>query len=339
MTIKTYIAKRLLLIIPAVVVVSFILFIVVHHSIGNFIYAHVFPSDPEPIMYVRSLYKVDQPWYIQYFYWLKQIVSGNLGLSPWTGRNFSNTLLSAIPYTLSYHVAVLALSVVFGVPFGVMCAVNKYTKSSILIMKISFVCRSFPVFLLGPVIILVYAQILGWLPEGGAHSAVYSGDSIPHTAEYYMDFLKHIILPVFILTILGAAYIAHCTKLSMGAALQKKYIITLQLHGLPEKTVIHHALRNAFPPVVKALGSMSVAMLGAAPLIESIFKWPGLGRYFLYSMLFYEQFVVLGTIFLLGILIIMVHAVFDIFSAWLNPADRIPSFKDFSLYCGHTEKL
>ncbi|MGD2247734.1 MAG: ABC transporter permease [Candidatus Methanofastidiosia archaeon] len=331
MTIKAYAAKRLLLIIPTVVVVSFIVFIVVHHSIGNFIYAFVNPSDPETIMYVRSLYRVDQPCYIQYFYWLKQIVSGNFGLSPWTGKNFSNTLLSAIPYTLSYHVVVLALSMVIGVPFGVVCAVKKYSKSSSFIMKLSFVCRSCPVVLLGPVIILVCAQIVGWLPEGGAHSAIYSGDTIVHTVGYYMDFLKHLVLPVFTLTIIGAAYIAHCTKSSMSAALQKKYINTLQSHGLPENTIIHHVLRSAFPPVVKALGSMSVAMLGAAPLIESIFKWPGLGKYFLYSMLFHEQFVVLGTIFLLGMLIVIVHAVCDIFFVWLNPVDRGPFFKDFSL--------
>jgi peptide/nickel transport system permease protein len=332
MTIKTYATKRLLLIIPTVVSVSFIVFILVYRSNLNILDALINPPiDIEVRFYANEIYGLEYPWYFQYWCWLKQVISGNLGFSILQGRDVTKHILTGIFNTLSYQAAALVLSFSIGIPAGVFSAVKQHSIVGKGIMKASLIGVSLPIFLVGPVIILS-AQILGWIPEASTSSRLYLGDDISYIVEFYLQNLKYMMLLIFTMTIVTTGYITQKVRSSIITALREDFVIALRSKGLKDKTVIcHHALKNAVPSVVKALIPLIAAMLGAAPLIESVFKWPGLGRYFLQAVIHCEQFVILGVVLLLGMHIVIAHAVCDIFSAWVNPGDMVPFHEDFSL--------
>ncbi|MBU6998063.1 MAG: ABC transporter permease [Theionarchaea archaeon] len=323
MGMKEYIIKRILLVIPIVMGISFIVFILMYSLPGDPIDA-IYGITPnlsrEQILHFKEIYGFDRPWYIQYFFWLKELASGNFGFSLLSGRPVSEEIMARIPNTLAYQVSGLVLSVALAIPAGVVSAVRQYSKIDNLVMTGALLGVSFPIFFLGLLLMFLFTLVLHWFPSGGAHSIQYLGKDIPHTLSYYLDYLKHMTLPTLTLAAATTAYTARLVRSSMLSVLREDYIMTARSKGLKERVVIYkHALRNAMLPVITVIGLRLAYTIAGAPITETVFSWPGLGKYFVYAIQRREYFIIIGVTVVLAILIMVANILIDISYRWLDP--------------------
>lgn len=325
---KTYVIKRILLFIPALLGISFIIFVIMYSLPGkttDFMLILEQPkTDIDVLLQIRTVYGLDKPWYTQYYYFLKGFMTGNLGISIISGKPVMEEIMIRTPNTLTYQTAALILSIAMGIPLGVISALNQYSKADSYIMTGALLGVSFPLFFLGLVLIFIFTLILGWLPSGGAHSTAFLGKDIPHTLEYYLDYAKHLILPSVTLALATTGYIARLTRSSMLDVLQEDYVTLAHAKGLRERTVIYkHALKNAVSPVITILGLRIAFMIGGAPIVETIFAWPGLGKYFVYSIRYRDYLVVVGVTVVMGAIILIANLITDLSYRWLDPRVKL----------------
>lgn len=320
---KEYIIKRILLVIPIVMGISFIVFVLMYSLPGDpidVIYGITRGMSREQILHIKEIYGFDRPWYIQYLCWLREFASGNLGFSLLSGRPASEEIMMRIPNTLAYQVSALILSIALAVPAGVVSAVKQYSKIDNVVMTGALLGVSFPIFFLGLLLIFLFALVLKWFPSGGAHSVQYLGKDVPQTFSYYLDYLKHMTLPTLTLAVATTAYTARLVRSSMLSVLREDYIITARSKGLKERIVIYkHALKNAMLPVITVIGLRLAFTIAGAPITETVFSWPGLGKYFVYAIQRREYFIVIGVTIVLAILIMVANILIDISYRWLDP--------------------
>jgi peptide/nickel transport system permease protein len=324
MEMRTYIIKRALLAVPTLLGISLIVFIVMYYLPGDVVDFMLILEQPRTdadiLIQIRAILGLDKPWYIQYYYFLRGALTGDLGLSFLSGRPVVEEILSRVPNTLSYQTAALIISVMIGIPAGVISAVNQYTKTDSYIMVGALLGVSFPVFFIGLVLIFVFSLVLGWFPSGGAHSTEFLGKNIPHTARYYLDYVHHMILPTITLALATTGYTARLVRSSMLSVLREDYIMAARSKGLKEKVVIYkHALKNAVLPVITVLGLRIAFMISGAPIVETIFAWPGLGKFFIFAIRFRDYLVVVGITCVMGALILAANILIDITYKWLDP--------------------
>ncbi|MBU6996857.1 MAG: ABC transporter permease [Theionarchaea archaeon] len=323
MGMREYILKRVILIIPMLMGISFIVFMLMYLMPGDAVdlmLALQPDTDPAYVAHIKSIYGLDQPWYIQYFYWLKQFATLNLGSSFLSGRDVSEEIGARVVNTLSYQLLAVVFSIAVAIPAGIVSAVKQYSKTDNLVMTAALLGVSFPIFFLGLMNIFLFALILGWLPSGGAHSTVFLGRDIPHDFSYYLDYLKHLALPTLTLGLASTAYNARLVRSSMLNVLREDYIMTARAKGLKERVVVYkHALRNAMLPVITVTGMQIALTLGGAPITETVFSWPGLGKYFVYAIQHRDYFVIVGITVVLGTLILVANVLIDISYKWLDP--------------------
>jgi peptide/nickel transport system permease protein len=325
--ILNYVMKRALFVAPVLLAVSFIVFMLVYLCPGdaidrslNLTQAISDAPDIEEFLHLKHIFGLDQPWYIQYYCWLRQAVSGNLGHSFLTGRPVVQEVIERMPNTLSYQITALILSVLISVPAGVISAVKRNTQTDAYIVMGSLFGASFPPFVIGLLLIFLFTLWLGWFPFGGTHSLEFLGGNIPHDLSYYLDYLKHLILPTITLTLATTGYTTRLVRSSMLTVLQEDYILTARSKGLKERTVIYkHALKNAILPIVTIIGLRIAFMLSGAPVIEIMFSWPGLGKFFVDAMWMRDYFSVIGAAIFMGVVIVVVNLMVDISYKWLDP--------------------
>ncbi|MGD2248884.1 MAG: ABC transporter permease [Candidatus Methanofastidiosia archaeon] len=324
MGMREYVIKRCLLIIPMLMGVSFIVFMLMYLTPGDavdFMLALQPDTDPEYVLRIKEIYGLDKPWYTQYFYWLKEFAKGNLGSSFLSGRPVTTEIITRVPNTLAYQFIGMVISVALAIPAGVISAVRQYSKTDNVVMTGALLGVSFPIFFLGLMLIFLFALILGWLPSGGAHSTQYlGGKDIAHDLGYYLDYLKHLALPSLTIAAATIGYSARLVRSSMLNVLREDYIMTARSKGLKERVVIYkHALRNAMLPVITVLGLRVAFTLGGAPITETVFSWPGVGKYFVGAIQRRDYMVVVGVTVVLSFLILIANVLIDISYKWLDP--------------------
>lgn len=326
---RNYIIKRMLFVPPLLLVISFIVFILVYLCPGDAVdrvmglEQVVGDSNLEDYLRMKEIFGLDQPWYIQYYYWLRQMVQGNLGYSFSSGRPVFNEIMIRIPNTLAYQVTALLLSTAVAIPAGVISALKRNTRTDTYIVMGSLFGASFPPFVTGLMLILLFTLILGWFPFGGTHSFEYAGN-VPHDFNYYLDYLKHLVLPTLTLTLATVGYTTRLIRSSMLSVLQEDYIMTARSKGLKERTVIYkHALKNAILPIVTVIGLRAAFMLGGSPIVEVVFSWPGLGKYFVDAVWMRDYFSVIGASIVLGIFILIANLLVDLSYTWLDPRVKL----------------
>jgi peptide/nickel transport system permease protein len=324
MKMREYVIKRLLLVIPVLLGVSFIMFFLIYRLPGD-------PADyllaledrnvnPEIILRIKEIYGLDKPIYYQYYLFLRRLIAGNLGRSFTSGRQVGQEILARTPNTLALQVAAFALSVAIAVPAGITCAIKQNTKTDTYVMMGALFGASVPTFFLGLLMIYGFALILGWFPTTGAHSTEFFGDGIPHGLQYWIDYLWHMTLPAVTLAVATTGYTARLVRSSMLSVLREDYVMAARSKGLKERTVIYkHALKNAMLPVITLLGLRIGVMLSGAPIIEQVFSWPGLGKYFVLAVKFRDYSVAVGAAIVLGIMIVIANLLIDISYRWLDP--------------------
>ncbi len=288
-------------------------------------------ADKQVLETIRREFKLDQPVYVQFFAYFQNLAVGNLGTSFQTKRPVLSSLLERFPATLELTLASLSFALLGAIPLGVLSAVKRNQPIDHLVRLLSVGGISMPVFWSGLMLIYLFYLKLDWLP-GGSRLGVYTAPPPTITGMFTVDSLlagngplfqeslSHLILPAFILGYGYMALLARMVRSSMLEVLTQDYIRTARSKGLAERAIVlRHGLRNALIPVTTLAGLAFAGLLGGAVLTETIFSWPGIGKFVVDAGLFLDYPVIMGFTLLIAIVYMFVNLVVDLMYSWLNP--------------------
>ena len=308
------IAKRLLQLIPTLFVVSVLIFSLQQLLPGDpaLVMAGE-DKDPEVIEQIRKQYRLDQPIPVQYVYWLKGVLTGNLGESMRLKAPVSDLVLSKLPVTLQLASMAMIIALLIGVTAGIVSAVYRGTRLDYAVNVIGLIGISTPNFWLGIMLIFLFAVNLGWLPASGYVSPF----------EDFWASMKTTILPAFVLGNAIAGVLMRHTRSAMLQALDSDYVRTARAKGLLEpKVVIKHAMRNALTPVI-TLGALEFGtLLSGAVLTEQIFTIPGFGKLIVDAVFNRDYAVVQGVVLVTATTYVLLNLLADIGYVLVNPRLR-----------------
>jgi peptide/nickel transport system permease protein len=302
----SFIVRRTTYSLITLLILSFTIFMVVRLTGDPAVLLAEPGARAEDLERIRELWGLNRPWPVQYFSFLQNVATGELGKSFNYRLPVSELYFQRLPNSLKLALAATLISLVLGVPAGLLSAVRVNGVWDNLGKVLGLLGLSIPGFWLGLVLILVFAVWLRWLPTSGA------GD------------WTHIVMPAVALGWYFAASLLRLTRSSMLDVLRSEYIKLARLKGLPEALVIAvHAFKNALIPVLTLAGVNLVVMVNAAVVIEVIFAWPGIGR-LLYEGIFQRDFpLVQGVVVMAGFMIVGVNLLIDILYAVIDPRIRL----------------
>ncbi len=281
---------------------------------------------------IRRELRLDDPICIQYWLYLKRIVTGELGVSLLTGNSVAADLRSVFPATIELATIGLIIGVGFGVPLGVWSAVRQGTLVDQLIRTVVLFGYSIPVFWLGLVALLVFYAKLGWVSGPGRLSFFYQGmvetrtnmvlidTALTGRSDIFWNAVSHITLPALVLGIYSLAYIARMTRSLMLGELSHEYIITARVKGISETAVIwRHAFRNILVPLITVITLTYAQLLEGSVLVEMVFAWPGIGLYITQSLFNADMNAVLGGTVVIGIAFVSLNLISDLIYRIVDP--------------------
>lgn len=298
-----FIARRLLQTIPVLFIIVTATFFMIRFVPGGPFTAEKAVT-PEVMRNLERAYDLDKPLWQQYVRYLRSVVlHGDLGPSfKYPNRTVNEIIADKLPVSLELGLLSLAVALVFGLTLGILAATRRNTWIDYLCSSLAMIGICLPTFVLGPLLVLLFAIHLGWLNASGWYGPL---DRV---------------LPCLTLGCVYAAYIARLTRGGMLETLSQDYIRTARAKGAGElRIVFHHALRGGVLPVVSFLGPAIAGILTGSFVIETIFQIPGLGREFVNSAFNRDYTLVLGTVLLYAGLIVGLNLVVDVVQVWLNP--------------------
>ena len=303
MNMHKYVLKRILLLIPVLLGVSLLVFAIMSLTPGDPAQLILGENAPkEAVLKLREEMGLNDPFFMQYFRFVKNAIMGDFGRSYTTGREVVGEIFARFPNTLILAVIGIIISVCIGIPIGIISATRQYSFLDSFSMVIALLGVSMPVFWLGLMLILTFSVKLGWLPSGG------------------FDGLKSIILPAVTLGVGSAAIITRMTRSSMLEVIRQDYIRTARAKGVAEKVVINkHALKNALIPIITVVGLQFGHLLGGAVLTESVYSWPGVGRLMVDAIRQKDTPTVLAAVVFLAAAFSVVNLLVDILYAYVDP--------------------
>jgi ABC-type dipeptide/oligopeptide/nickel transport system permease component len=298
-----FLARRLVLVVPTLLGVLVVSFLLLYVAPGDPVQAMVGErADSATMARLRSELKLDQPLPVQFTHYAGKLMRGDLGTSYITRRPILRELLQRFPYTLRLALAAMVLATTLGILIGVFGAWRPGTWWDRIMTLGAYLGVSFPVYWVGLVLILIFAVTLRWLPPSGSWGIIY------------------LILPAITLGMRSIAVIARMTRAALQEALQSDFIRTARAKGLGEaRVVLHHGLRNALLPVITVLGLDFGSYLTGSILTETIFYWPGVGRYVLNAIEKRDLPAVQGAILFLSVLFVLVNLLTDLAYAKADP--------------------
>ena len=311
----------------------------------TFFLSRVIPADParliagprasaEGVEKVRRAYGLDQPLWKQFLNYVVRLVRLDFGESFTSRRPVAQDLAEFLPATAELALAALALAVVGGIAVGVVSAVWQNSLADQAGRLFAITGLSMPAFWLALLGQLLLYQRLGWLPFGGRMDSdvpvpprltgfLVLDSLLSGRWETLLDALHHLVLPAFVLGLEPLAVLARIMRTSMLEVMREQYIVTARAKGLRERTVIlRHALRNALVPVVTMIGLQIGYMLGGAVLVESVFAWPGIGRYSARAIVSADYNAVMGVTVVVALIYLVTNVVVDLVYAWIDPRIR-----------------
>jgi len=271
---------------------------------------------------LREYYGLDKPLYYQFFLYVWNLLQGNLGNSyQIRGGTAVSTLIGDYAWeTFKLQLAALFFSLLVAIPVGVTSARKQYSKLDVSVTSTSLIGTCIPVFYMGIVAILIFSYYLGWFPPFGAHTLL--AERYPF-GSYIVDTLWHMVLPTAVLTFAEIAPIVLLIRSSMLEILRQDYILAARAGGLSERTVVYkHALRNALIPVVTYVGLYFGIMLAGAPITETVFNWPGVGRLFVEAITKLDFPVIMGITVLITLMTLVANLITDITYGYIDPRIR-----------------
>lgn len=329
-----YVVKRLLLLVPTLLGISALVFLMVHLVPGD--PAHVMLGErasPESLAEMRRQLGLDRPLHEQFGRYLGGLLSGDLGRSIKTHERVSAELAARFPATLELTLVSMGLACAIGLSAGVLSASRKGSALDYAGMTVSLVGVSMPIFWLGLVLIVLLALGLGAFPVSGRLSAgvfvtratglVLVDSLLSGDLRAFGNGLWHLVLPGLTLGTVPAAVIARMTRSSLLEVLGEDYVRTAWAKGLGERTVLfRHALRNAFIPILTVISLEFGYLLGGAVITETIFAWPGVGRWLLLAVYARDFRAIQGGVLLVAVTFVLVNLIADLLYAWLDPRIR-----------------
>ncbi len=344
MGLRTYVIRRLLLLIPTLLGVTLLIFGIMQFLPVN-LRAMMYISDPRELQDLPNLIRehgLDQPIYIQYLRWLKQvIVDRNFGIDRYNQPVF-DAIMSRLPATIELTLFSFPLIVLVGIVFGTTAAVHKDKVFDHMTRLLSIMGTALPSFWLGIVLLSVFFAGLGWFPPQRWSPEVNLYVSNPGSSwKWYtqlitidgllngrpditLDGLRHLVLPVAVLTLLNIALIMRVMRSSMLEALSKDYITAAKAKGLTKKEVINkHARKNALVPVITLSGLLVAGLLTGVVITETVFDLKGIGAYAAASAAVPDIPVILAYALLSGFIFVISNLIVDVYYAYLDPRIRL----------------
>lgn len=301
----TFILRRLLLIIPMALLVVTVTWGLIRVAPGTF-YSGEKPLPPAIEANIRAKYGLDKPWYEQYWLMISNVARGDFGDSlRYVGQSVNQIIAQHLPYSATIGILAYFLALIIGLSAGIIAALKQNSTFDYGAMATAMLGLSVPNFVLGPILVLVFALGFYILPP-----ARWGG-------------ISGLILPVVTLSAIYAAYIARLTRAGMLEIMRSDYIRTARAKGLNEtKVLLKHALRGGIIPVVSYTGPALAHLLAGTVVVERIFSIPGLGKVFIEAVLNRDEPLVLGIVAFLSILIMLFNLIVDVSYGFLDPRIR-----------------
>ena len=302
----SFIGRRLLLSLPTLIGVLVVVFLLLYVAPGDPVQAMVGErADPATIARLRAELRLDEPLLTQFAHYAGGVLRGDLGRSYITNRPIAQDIAERFPRTLLLATAAMLLATLCGVTIGVLAAIRPNGWFDRVALAITYVGISFPVYWVGLLLIVLFAVTLRWLPASGYGS------------------VKYLVLPALALGSRSIAYLARVTRSSMLETLDADFVRTARAKGLPERVVLlRHALRNALIPVVTVIGLDFGAYLTGSILTETVFSWPGIGRYVVQAISRRDLPAVQGAVLFLSVVFVVVNLLTDIAYQKVDPRVR-----------------
>jgi peptide/nickel transport system permease protein len=335
MKLRYYIIRRLLLLIPIIFGITFVAFFL-SHIIGDPTSAYTGERTPEAVReLIIEIHHLNDPIYIQYFYYIDSLLHLDLGISPTDGnRPVIESIANYFPATIELTVTAMIISVIVGIPLGMISATHKDRPLDHGSRVFSLAGVSLPIFWLGLILLYLFYFIIPIFPSGGRLD-IGSPPPPPVTGLYTIDSLlagdlgkfaeavKHLILPAVTLSFASLAIITRMMRSSMLEVLGQDYIRTARSKGLTERAVnLRHAMKNAMIPTTTVIGLAVGALLSGTVLTEIIYRWPGLGRWSVEAITRLDHAAIMGFVLLVAIIFVMSNLIVDIIYSFLDPRIR-----------------
>ena len=320
-----YVFKRLLQSVPLLLVISALIFGLLYAMPGDPLYRMLQDIPrlrPEDYERLRKLYGFDDPFYVQYWKWLWQLIQLNPGYSREYGQPVFDIIWPALKNTLVLTILAVAIGKTVAILLGIFSAVRQYSLGDYLLTGVTFIAYSVPAFWLGLMLIIVFSVKLGWLPTSG----IVSTDLTPGSWEATIDWLKHLILPVAVLAISEIIQVQRFMRSSMLEVLRQDYLTTARAKGLSEGIVVgRHALKNALIPVVTIIAVTMPRIVGGSTVVETVFAYPGMGRLLYTSIMGNDYVVAMTVVMIIAVTVVFFNLLADIIYGWLDPRIRYQS--------------
>ena len=307
------ILSRLALTVPVVWLVVSLVFLLIHLVPGDPILQMLGDgATAADLTALRHQYGLDQPLWLQYLHYWNGVVHGDLGSYIRLHDTVAHLISARYPYTMALTLTALGLGLALALPAGILAAVRRGRWLDQALSVVSLTGLSVPGLVLGPVLILVFSILLGWLPVSGANAS--GGRSIDW---------HYLVLPSIAMGGALAAILTRMVRTAMLEELGQDYIRTARAKGLSETAVVcRHALPNALVPIVTVVGLQFGALLAGAIVTETIFSWPGLGRLTVSAISNRDYALVQGCLLSIGLTYVLVNLLTDVVNRWVNPRSR-----------------
>jgi len=337
----SFILRRLGVLVPTFFGITLITFALIRMIPGDPIEVMVGERSLDPVMHAAAMKRLglDQPLYVQYFDYLSKLFHGDLGASLKTQESVWKEFTTLFPATLELSLCALAFATVFGLLAGVIAAIKRGSIFDHGVMGLSLTGFSMPIFVWGLLAVMFFSVFLGWTPVSGRIDLAF--DVAPQTgfmlidawraqvadpdinAGAFKDAVMHLILPTIVLGTIPLATIARMTRSSMLEVLREDYVRTARAKGLsPARVIFVHTLRNALIPVLTVIGLQVGTLMGGAVLTETIFSWPGIGKWLIDAISRRDYPVVQNGILIVATLVIITNFLVDILYGVANPRIR-----------------
>ncbi|HSI55727.1 MAG: ABC transporter permease [Ramlibacter sp.] len=316
-----FVLRRLFQAVIVMVAVAFIAFMLFQYVGDPVVFLLGQDAKPDQIAQLRTDLGLDQPFFVQFWHFLVNAAQGEFGLSLRQGAKVSRLIGERFPATLELALVAAVVAVVVGIPMGVYAALKRGTFTSQVFLTVSLLGVSLPPFLVGILLILIFAVLLGWFPSFGRGDTTRFGWWT--TGLLTRDGWHHIVLPALTLAIFQLTLIMRLVRAEMLEVLRTDYIKFARARGLPDRSVhFGHALKNTLVPVMTIIGLQLGALIAFSIITETVFQWPGMGLLFIQAVTFADIPVMAAYLCLIALIFVVINLVVDLLYFAVDPRLR-----------------
>ena len=317
-----FVLRRLLQAVIVMIAVAFIAFMLFQYVGDPVVFLLGQDAKPDQIRQLRTDLGLDQPFFVQFWHFLVNAVQGEFGLSLRHGAKVSRLIGERFPATLELSLVAAVAAVLIGIPMGVYAALRRGSFLSQVFLTISLLGVSLPTFLIGILLILVFAVLLGWFPSFGRGDVVQLGWW--STGLLSAGGWNHIVLPAVTLAIFQLTLIMRLVRSEMLEVLRTDYIKFARARGLPDRAIhFGHALKNTLVPVMTIIGLQVGTLIAFSIITETVFQWPGMGLLFIQAVTFADIPVMAAYLCLIALIFVVINLVVDLLYFAVDPRLRV----------------